>query len=55
VREERGKLVSRVRRVILGDTCGNRIEIRSGISHGDRVITNGATLVRDGGFVAIVQ
>lgn len=55
VNEEHGKLVARVRRVTIGDTCGNDIEIKSGVSSGDRVITNGATLVRDGGLVSIVR
>ncbi len=55
VREERGKSVSRVRKVVLGATLGNSIEIRSGVSRGDRVVTNGATLVRDGGLVTVVE
>ena len=55
VSKERGRLVSRVHRVILGETFGNEIEIKSGVSYGDRVITNGATLVRDGGLVSIVR
>ncbi|MCE5324404.1 efflux RND transporter periplasmic adaptor subunit [bacterium] len=55
VQKEHGKLVSRVHKVVLGETYGNKIEIKSGISYGDRVITNGATLVRDGGFVKVVK
>ena len=32
--------------VVTGDTDGNRIEIRSGINTGDKVVTQGTTFVR---------
>jgi multidrug efflux pump subunit AcrA (membrane-fusion protein) len=55
VNNEHGKLVARARRITLGETLGNTIEVRTGLSNGDRVITNGATLVRDSSVVTIVQ
>ena len=55
VEKEHGKLVSRVRKVALGETFGNNIEIASGVFRGEKVVTNGATLVRDGGRVDIVR
>lgn len=55
VKREHGKLTACSRKVNLGDTLGNTIVVNSGLSYGDRIITNGATLVHDGARVVIVK
>lgn len=45
---------ARVRSVELGDTYGNNIAITKGVAAGDRVITTGVTLVKDGDTVRII-
>ncbi len=37
--------------VVLGETSGNEVEITDGLSQGDRIITTGAKLVKDGDTV----
>lgn len=44
---------ARLRPIELGDTYGNMIVARSGVSLGDRVITTGASLVKDGDKVRV--
>ena len=44
---------ARLRPVELGDTYGNMIVAKSGVSAGDRVITTGVNLVRDGDKVRV--
>jgi len=41
-------LVARLRKVRLGDPFGNSIEVISGVLPGDRVVTTGAPLLREG-------
>lgn len=55
VEREHGRYVARVRGITLGETLGNKIEIKSGVFRGDRVITNGATLVHNGCRVSVVE
>jgi multidrug efflux system membrane fusion protein len=38
----------------LGETYGNTIAVTDGVKEGDRVITTGITLVRDGDVVKII-
>ncbi len=45
---------ARVRAIEPGDAYGNRIVVVSGLKPGERVITTGATLVKDGDPVSIV-
>jgi RND family efflux transporter MFP subunit len=52
--EQGGSLVARVRDVKLGETYGNTIAVTEGVKEGDRVITTGVTLVRDGDVVKII-
>jgi len=44
----------RLRRVGVGDGYGNLIEITSGVTEGEKVVTSGATLVKDGDQVRII-
>ncbi|MBV8671869.1 MAG: efflux RND transporter periplasmic adaptor subunit, partial [Acidobacteriaceae bacterium] len=44
---------ARLRPVELGDTYGNLIVAKSGVNAGDRVITTGVNLVRDGDKVRV--
>jgi RND family efflux transporter MFP subunit len=45
----------RARAVELGDSYGNMIEVLGGVKSGDRVVTAGATLVKSGQQVRIIQ
>ena len=45
----------RARTVELGDSYGNMIEVIGGIKSGERVVTSGATLVKSGEQVRIIQ
>lgn len=47
--------VARLREVELGELLGNRIPVRSGLGHGDRVVILGAGLLADGESVEVVQ
>jgi RND family efflux transporter MFP subunit len=51
---EPGKEVAHRRNVQPGGAYGNKVEITSGVSVGDRVISNGATLVVDGQAVRVI-
>ena len=54
VRSEGNKEVARMRDVRLGETFANAIAVRSGVELGERIITNGSHLVRDGEAVLVV-
>jgi multidrug efflux system membrane fusion protein len=41
--------------VSVGDAYGNMVQVLSGLKAGDRVVTSGATLVKSGDQVRIVQ
>jgi multidrug efflux system membrane fusion protein len=47
-------LAARLRPVGLGDAYGNIIGITNGLSVGDKVITTGVTLVKDGDTVRVI-
>ena len=49
-----GRQIARVRDVKLGETYGNTIAVTDGVKQGDRVITTGVTLVRDGDPVKVI-
>ena len=53
-RAEGGKQVARLRDVRLGEAFGNRVACLSGVELGDRVITNGGQLIRDGEAVRVI-
>jgi multidrug efflux system membrane fusion protein len=54
--EGSGDLVSaRLQSVELGDTFGNMIVTKGGLSSGERVITTGVTLIKSGDKVRIIQ
>jgi multidrug efflux system membrane fusion protein len=54
--EGTGDLVSaRLQSVELGDTFGNMIVTKGGLSSGERVITTGVTLIKSGDKVRIIQ
>jgi multidrug efflux system membrane fusion protein len=52
--EQGGRQVARVRDVKPGETYGNTIAVTEGVKEGDRVITTGVTLVRDGDAVKVI-
>lgn len=52
--DEGGQTVARGRRVELGDVTGRSVVVRGGVKPGERVVTNGATLIHDGAAVTIV-
>jgi RND family efflux transporter MFP subunit len=52
--EQGGRQVAKVRDVKLGETYGNTIAVTEGVKEGDRVITTGVTLVRDGDAVKVI-
>jgi len=51
---EPGKQIAHRRDVRPGGAYGNKVEITSGVSLGERVISNGATLVGDGQAVRVI-
>jgi RND family efflux transporter MFP subunit len=52
--EQGGRLIAKVCEVKLGETYGNTIAVTEGVKEGDRVITIGVTLVRDGDAVKVI-
>ena len=55
VADGNGDLVSaRLQSVDLGDTSGNMIVVKGGLTSGERVITTGVTLVRNGDKVRVI-
>lgn len=42
-----------VRKVVLGVTDGDRVEVRSGLTPGDRIVVDGADKLRDGAKIAV--
>jgi multidrug efflux pump subunit AcrA (membrane-fusion protein) len=46
--------LARLQSVDLGDTSGNMIVVKGGLSSGERVITTGVTLVRNGDKVRVI-
>jgi len=52
--EQGGRQIARVRDVKLGETYGNTIAVTEGLKEGDRVITTGVTLIRDGDAVKVI-
>ena len=47
-------VTARLRPVELGDAYGNMITVRKGVTRGERVLTTGATIVRNGATVHII-
>jgi multidrug efflux pump subunit AcrA (membrane-fusion protein) len=45
---------AKLRPVALGDVIGNRVAVTSGLTAGERVITMGAALVKDGEGVTVM-
>jgi RND family efflux transporter MFP subunit len=54
VREQAGKQIAQLRDVQLGEAFGNRVTCTSGVELGQRVITNGSQLIRDGEPVRVI-
>jgi RND family efflux transporter MFP subunit len=54
VNQEGGKDVARRKNVTPGDAYGNKVSIVSGVSLGDKVISNGAPLLVDGQIVRVI-
>jgi multidrug efflux system membrane fusion protein len=53
--DDSGSTVARLRSVELGDTHGNLIAVKGGLTSGERVITSGATMVKSGDRVRIIE
>ena len=54
VREQGGKQIAHLRDVQLGEAFGNRVACTSGVELGERVVTNGSQLIRDGEAVRVI-
>jgi len=54
VEDQAGKSVARSRDIQVGDTYGNQIGVTQGLSVGDRVITVGTSLIKDGEQVQVM-
>ncbi|HEX7289052.1 MAG TPA: hypothetical protein VF532_22905, partial [Candidatus Angelobacter sp.] len=52
--QENGSYVARLRDIQLGRTLGNQVVVKSGLTPGDRVITTGAGLLRNGDRVELL-
>ena len=50
-----GQSVANLKEVQLGDVVGNRIAVTGGLSSGDRVIVQGATMVQNGERVRVIS
>jgi RND family efflux transporter MFP subunit len=50
-----GSPVARLRSIELGDTYGNLIAVKGGLTPGETVITSGATLVKSGDKVRVIE
>jgi RND family efflux transporter MFP subunit len=55
VEDQAGKSLARIRNVELGEAYGNMIGVKAGLSLSERVITTGATLVKDGWQVQVIR
>jgi multidrug efflux pump subunit AcrA (membrane-fusion protein) len=55
VEDQGGKSLARMRNVELGEAYGNQIGVKSGLNLTERVITTGATLVKDGWEVKVIR
>lgn len=55
VENQAGKSLARIRNVELGEAYGNMIGVKAGLNLSERVITTGATLVKDGWQVQIIR
>jgi hypothetical protein len=54
VHQEGGKDVARRKNVTPGDAFGNKVSIVSGLSLGEKAISNGAPLLVDGQVVRVI-
>jgi multidrug efflux system membrane fusion protein len=55
VEDQDGRSVARSRDIQLGETYGNQISVTQGLNLGERVISVGATMARDGEQVQVMQ
>ena len=55
VEDQAGKSLARIRNVELGEAYGNMIGVKAGLNLSERVITTGATLVKDGWQVQVIR
>jgi multidrug efflux pump subunit AcrA (membrane-fusion protein) len=54
VRQRAGAFFAETREITVGETWGNSIEVTGGLEAGDRVITMGGELLRDGQQVCVL-
>ncbi len=55
IEDQAGKSLARMRNVELGEAYGNMIGVKAGLSLSERVISTGATLVKDGWQVQVIR
>ena len=53
--DQGGKPVARMRNVELGEAYGNLVGVKAGLNLNERVITTGATLIKDGWPVQVIR
>jgi RND family efflux transporter MFP subunit len=54
ISEEGGRIFARERQVEVGETAGNMVDATQGLMVGDRVVTLGATQIKDGDEVKVI-
>jgi len=55
VENANGKQVARMRNVMLGDSFGNSVAIKSGVKSGEVVVISGVTLLADGDELSVME
>ena len=55
VEERGGDTTASIQPVVTGDTFGNTIEVTSGVKAGDRVVTLGGELLRNGDQIRVLR
>jgi multidrug efflux system membrane fusion protein len=54
VEDSNGQTKAAIREVTLGDTFGDRIQVRQGLKEGERIVVSGASMVIDGETVRVI-
>jgi multidrug efflux pump subunit AcrA (membrane-fusion protein) len=54
IRNREGKLFAEAQDIQIGNTYGNSIEVTAGVAAGERIVTLGGSLLRDGQEVRLL-